>query len=158
MDHKPCLDIFLVGLSHFKLRGPLAVIALVSGSDTWLRNTCRQFAPVHLLNGLQFKPGSAGTVGCDEILRKLRVRSCGRSEYRFDLTLEDRIFSVTPRDYFGYAEDTASLTVLCKSPVEELSVRYQTHKITHDITSFRFADSFTSCLFTDTSQGCTLCD
>ena len=131
VDQDPCLHIFFVGLPDFQLCRPLAVVAFVRRDDTGLRHTGGQLSAVHLLDGLELEPGRACQIGGNQVLCQLRVRTGGRAEYGFDLSVKNRIMLLASLQDLRNAEDAPAFLIFLHRPVKQLSVGNQSHQVTH---------------------------
>ena len=129
---EPCLDVLLLRLRHIELCGPLTVIAFVIRLNTGLIHTCGKLGPVHDLHRLQFEEPAPCIVGCRNILRKLAVRACRRSDRRLKPASEDGLRLLTVRRIRSmYSKYRILLVMLSPNPVQQLFKRHTCHNITH---------------------------
>jgi hypothetical protein len=79
-DGEVGLDVFVEGLRHRQLGGPLAVVALVGRLDAGLGHGVADLLAVHLLNGLELHEPGAGEVGDEDVVGELGLGTSGRPE------------------------------------------------------------------------------
>ena len=135
MNQHPGFHIFLISLSDLQLGGPLAVVALILGNNTWLRHTGRKLTSVHLLDRLELEPGRSRQIRSHQILCQLGIWPGCRSEHGLDLLVKDRIMLIISLENLRNSKDAPALFILPDRPRQKLSVRDQSHQITHILSS-----------------------
>ena len=121
VKHDPRIDILVLSFRNGQLCGPLAVVTLVICLDTGLIHTGCQLTSVHLLNGLQLEESCSGIVGGDDILRKLGVGTCRRTDDGLERASEDLLrVSRIGNKWTADTEYTAMRIMLASHPVKEL--------------------------------------
>ena len=83
---KPCFNILVHCVGNVKFCGPLAVIAFIFCKNTRFVYTGCKLRSVHFLNSFQLEKTCASIVGSYNILYKLCVRPCRRSNGIFQFS------------------------------------------------------------------------
>ena len=139
LQRAPGFNIFVHGLGHGQLRGPLLVVALVVCQDAGSGHTGGQVGAVHLLHGLDLKEAGPGEVGGDDVLSQLAVGTGGGPEGSLDALTENGQALAAGLVGLVYAEDLAAHGVLGDHPVHKRLKRNGIHFFRHRASSYIYS-------------------
>ena len=136
LERAPGLDVLVLRLLDGQLRGPLLVVAFVSGENAGTGHTGGKLRAVHLLYGLDFKEAGAGDIGGDDVLRELAVGTGCGTERRFNALAENGQALAVGFVLLVDTEDIAALDVFGDHPVHQRLKGNGVHFFRHGKFSF----------------------